>query len=174
MYRWLANAWFRWIGGPPAFRVWGKARRERAWREVEVHATARRDMDSRWPAPFWRGTCITWTDHVVAVGWDFAEMVLREQLREPASRERPVEVAGGRLRGRVPTATEILAHEIGHTWQATWLGPAYLWVGACFTLFREGPHWYNGFENQASAEGLFGGVVTGSVRPGLWERVAAR
>jgi hypothetical protein len=175
MYRMLANAWFRWLGGRPAFRVHGKGRREKDWREVEVYATPRRNLTSRWPAPFWRGTCITWTDRVIAVGVDFAEYVLREQMRSPASRESPVEVQGGRLRGArpVPTASEILAHEIGHTWQATRLGPLYLLAGACFTLFREGPHWYNGFENQASAEGLFGGIVSGSVLPELWERVRA-
>jgi hypothetical protein len=173
MYRLLANAWFRWLGGRPAFRIHGKGRRERDWREIEVHATSRRDMTSRWPAPFWRGTCICWTDRVISVGPDFAEAVLEEQIRNPASREFPVEVTGGRLREArsMPTASEILAHEIGHTWQARRLGPLYLLAGACFTLFREGPHWYNYFENQASAVGQFGGIVTGSVVPALWERV---
>src|SRR5262249_56940701 len=52
---------------------------------------------SRWPRPFFPGTCITWTSSAIAVGWDFALDVLREQMAEPASRERPVEVIGGRL-----------------------------------------------------------------------------
>src|SRR5260370_40377561 len=54
-------------------------------------------MDSRWPAPFFRGTLITWTAAVIALGRDFAEDILREQRDAPASRERPVEVRGGRL-----------------------------------------------------------------------------
>lgn len=83
-------------------------------------------------------------------------------------------MTGGRLRGRVPSASEILAHEIGHTWQARWLGPLYLLAGACLTLFREGPRWYNGFENQASFQGQFGGIVDVSVSPALWERVRKR
>jgi hypothetical protein len=174
MYRWIVNSWFRWLGGTPAFRVWGKGRRETVWRVVDVFATSRRDSDSRWPRPFWAGTCIAWTDAVVAVGWDFAEALLRDQIRTPASREHPVEVQGGRLRGRLPRASEILAHEIGHTWQAGRMSAAYLLMGAAFTLFREGPHWYNWFENQASTEGQFGGIVTESVQPGLWEEVQSR
>src|SRR5262245_39715246 len=84
------------LGGRPAFRVYGKTRRETAWRVVDVFATHRRDRDSCWP--LWRGCCITWTAEVIAVGWDFALEVLREQAAEPASRARPVEVAGGRIR----------------------------------------------------------------------------
>src|SRR4051812_22880412 len=82
-----------------AFQVYGRARREKGWRVIDVFASRIRDYDSRWPRPFFPGVCITWTASAVAVGWDFAEEVLREQLAEPASRERPVEVAGGRLRG---------------------------------------------------------------------------
>jgi hypothetical protein len=180
MFNSLASAWFRLLGSP-CFRIHARARRERAWRVVDVFATHRRDADSRWPPFLWRGTCITWTSSVIAVGWDFAEEVLREQTGEPASRDRPVEVRGGRLhhlerRSRAgaepwPSASEVLAHECGHTWQAGWLGPAYLPVGAAVTLFREGPHWWNAFENQASEQGLFGGIVNGSVCAKLMERV---
>jgi hypothetical protein len=132
-------------------------------------------MDSRWP--LWRATCITWTDEVIAVGWDFAEAVLREQTAAPASRERPVEVAGGRLcdaqrrqaagGSSFPGASEVLAHECGHTRQMRRLGLAYWPVVGAVTLFREGPHWWNHFENQASETGLFGGIVNGSVCPQL-------
>ena len=72
-----------------------------------------------------------------------------------------------------PSASEILAHECGHTAQARRLGALYLPLGAAFTLFREGPAWYNHFENQASAEGLFGGIVGGSVCAELMERCRA-
>jgi hypothetical protein len=39
------------------------------------------------------------------------------------------------------------------------------------TLFREGPRWYNFFENQASEAGQFGGIVNGSVAPELADRL---
>src|SRR5688572_5999036 len=120
MFNPIASACFR-LAGTPAFRIYGKGRREQQWRVSEVHATRRRDVDSRGPAFPCRGTCITWTASVIAVGWDFAETVLIEQALEPASRDRPVEVAGGRLHddGRRkaagaragPTASEVLAHE---------------------------------------------------------------
>jgi hypothetical protein len=175
MFHALATACFRLLGARPAFRIHGKGRREQAWRVVDVVATHRRDMDSRWPSLLWRGTCITWTDSLIAVGWDFAEEVLREQRAEPASRERPVELPDGclrsRARSRLPTASEVLAHEIGHTWQGRRLGLVYWPVGALFTLWREGPHWWNWFENQASAEGQFGGIVNGSVCAELQARV---
>jgi hypothetical protein len=180
MFNRLATVWFRRLG-VPCFEVYGKARREKEWRVVGVYATHRRNADSRWPPMLFRGTCVTWTSSVIAVGWDFAEEVLREQVSEPASRERPVEVRGGRLRdlnrrteaGATPWASagEVLAHECGHTWQAATLGWAYLPLGAVLTLFREGPHLWNRFENQASEQGLFGGVVNGSVLPGLMERL---
>jgi hypothetical protein len=138
-------------------------------------------MDSRWPPYFFRGTCITWTSSIISVGWDFAEEVLREQVTEPASRDRPVAVAGGRLHdldrrvagggGPWGSASEVLAHECGHTAQAHRLGWLYLPAGACFTLFREGAHWFNHFENQASEEGLFGGIVNDSVCPELMARL---
>jgi hypothetical protein len=172
----LTHAWFRWLGGSPCFRVHAKGRRENTWRVVDVFASHRRDMDSRWPPP-WRGTCIAWGARVIAVGWDFAEEVLREQAVRPASRERPVEVVGGRLRADEPrpvvlsdgvlTASQILAHECGHTAQAVRLGCLYWPVGAAFTCWGEGRRWWNWFENQASEEGQLGGIVNGSVCPQL-------
>jgi hypothetical protein len=176
----IISSGLRWLGGTPCFRVWGKARPEKTWRVVDVYATHRRDLDSSWPAFLWRGTCITWTTAVIAVGWDFAEQVLREQRDEPASRDSPVEVIGGRLRDPARRATaggpafarasEVLAHECGHTWQARWLSLGYWIVGAAMTLFREGAHWWNHFENQASEQGQFGGLVNGSVCPELLRR----
>src|SRR5262245_22327226 len=183
MFDALATAAFR-LAGRPAFRIHGRARRETDWRVIDVHATARRNLDSPWPSFLFRGTCVTWTSSIVAVGWDFAESVLREQVSEPASRDHPVQVAGGRLKDLArrtaagaepwPSCCEVLAHEIGHTWQALRLGILYLPAGALFTLWREGSHWYNHFENQASESGLFGGIVNGSVREDLLARVRAR
>ena len=43
------------------------------------------------------------------------------------------------------------------------MGIVYLPTGALFTLWREGPHWWNWFENAASEQGQFGGIVPGSV-----------
>ena len=173
----LATAWFGWLGGQPAFRIHAKGRPEHDWRVIDVLASDRRDLASRWPRPFWPGTCIAWTAAVIAVGWDFAESVLCEQRIAPASRAHPVEVPGGRIhaasRPGSPTASEVLAHECGHTWQAVRLGWLYWPVGAAFTLFREGPRWYNYFENQASEEGLFGGIVNGSVCQELMSHLRA-
>jgi hypothetical protein len=184
MVNWLLSAWLRRLGGTPCFRIHGKSRRESAWRIIDVFATHRRDSDSRWFAPFWRGTCITWTAEVIAIGWDFAERVLREQAADPASRERPVEVAGGRIRdwqrrtaagaSSQVSASEVLAHECGHTRQVLRYGVAYWPIGGSLTLFREGPHWWNYFENQASEEGQFGGIVNGSVCGPLMERLQER
>jgi hypothetical protein len=147
---------------------------------VKVFATRMRDADSHWPAPFFRGVAITWAASAIAVGEDFAVAVLREQMEEPASRDRPVEVVGGRLRNSAqrwaaggpisPSWSEVLAHECGHTWQALRFGWLYLPIGALFTLWREGEGWVHWFENQASEEGLFGGIVSGSVRPDLMKR----
>ncbi len=175
MVRFMVNItlswWLRWLGGRPCFRIYGKGRREPAWRIIDVYATHRRNLGSRWP--LCSGTCITWTANVIAVGWDFAEMLLNEQKAAPASRDLPVEVASGRLRdasrreaaGAVSfhTASEVLAHECGHTWQARRLDPIYLPLVGSVTLFGEGKHFWNHFENQASEEGLFGGIVNGSV-----------
>ncbi len=172
MLSWL----FRRLSGRPAFRIYGNGRSEAGWREVAVLATSRRNLTSRWP--FFGGTCITWTPRIIAVGWDFAESVLHEQMAAPASRENPVEVAGGRLRdaerraavdsSSFARASEILAHECGHTAQARRFRPLYLTIGATFTWWREGPHWWNWFENQASETGQFGGIISGSVHPDLW------
>jgi hypothetical protein len=176
----LATALVR-LSSRRAFRVYGKAKRERDWRVIDVFATRIRNYDSRWPM-FFRGTCIAWTASAIAVGWDFAEEVLREQMDSPASREHPVEVIGGRLNdwprrqaagGSVwPSASEVLAHECGHTLQARRLSWLYLPTGALFTLWREGPRWYNAFENQASEQGQFGGIVNGSVCAELMSKVS--
>ncbi len=69
------------------------------------------------------------------------------------------------------SASEILAHECGHTWQVLRMGLLYWPVGGAVTLFREGPHWWNFFENQASELGQFGGIVNGSVCPELMRRM---
>lgn len=170
------------LGGTPCFRIHGKAKVEADWRIIDVFATQRRNLESRWP--FWRGTCITWTDRVVVVGWDFAESVLREQRERPASRDLPVEVVGGRIRDGTrravsggpsfAAASEILAHECGHTYQAICLGPAYLPLVGSVTLFQEGPRWWNHFENRASEDGMFGGIVNGSVAGELLDRMTER
>jgi hypothetical protein len=159
------------LSAEPCFRVWGKARWERDWSEIAVYATERRNLDSK--LPLWRGCCITWTAYAIAVGWDFAADLVREQAAEPASPEHPVEVQGGRLRDLErrtavgappwPTAGEIMAHECGHTGQARRLGLVYWPLGAALTPWREGPRWYNAFERQASEVGQFGGFVNGSV-----------
>ncbi|MFL5340476.1 MAG: hypothetical protein ACJ8F7_10015 [Gemmataceae bacterium] len=175
----LASAWLRRIGGAPCFRIYGKAKSEAGWRTIDVFATHRRDRLSPWP--LWRGTCITWTDSVMAVGWDFAEALILEQTQFPASREHPVEVAGGRLRhaerrraaggGDNISAAEVMAHECGHTLQARRLGALYWIVGAALTRYREGERWRNWFENQASETGQFGGFVPGSVCGELMRRL---
>ncbi len=180
MFNPLASSWFRWLSGPPCLRVYGKSKRTADdWRTIDVYATPRRNRDSR--LPLFRGTCITWTSHVIAVGWDFAEQLLREQAREPASRDLPVIVKGGRLRdcarrleagaSEYVPASEVMAHECGHTWQATRLGMLYWPIGGSVTLFREGPHFWNRFENQASEIGMFGGLVNGSVCAALMARL---
>ena len=181
MFDRLATSWFRSLG-KPCLRVYGKAQSERDWRIVEIHATHRRDLDSTWPAFLFRGACITWTSQIVAVGWDFAETVLREQIDRPASREFPVSVLSGRLNDperrrnqNFPgwaSCSELMAHECGHTAQARRMGGLYWLIGAGFTRCREGYRWWNHFENQASEEGVFGGIVRGSVcerlRSSLW------
>jgi hypothetical protein len=66
----------------------------------------------------------------------------------------------------------VLAHECGHTWQMLRMGLLYWPVGASVTLFRDGPHWWNRFENQASELGQFGGIVNGSVCAELMRRIS--
>lgn len=171
---WLTD-WLKYLAREPCFQVHGKSIYESTWRVIHVHAISRRDRSSRWP--LWRGTCITWTSSVIAVGLDFAHSLLHEQAEQPNSREFPLTVQGGRLLDRnrraragasiMPSAGEVMAHEIGHTWQALRLGPAYLPLVGAVTLFREGDRPWNYFENQASAVGMFGGIVNGSVRPRL-------
>jgi hypothetical protein len=167
---WLTD-YLRWIGGRPTLRIRGKVRCERAWRIIDVYASARRNRDSCWP--LLRASCVTFTSEIIVVGWDFAQELLREQGECPASPSRSIEVAGGRLRdwrrrvhagaGETPLLGEILAHECGHTWQALRIGPAYLALVGSVTLLHEGPRAWNRFENEASALGQFGGIVNGSV-----------
>jgi hypothetical protein len=176
----MYNAWFTALHrslARPAFWIFGKARREPDWRVISVHATDRRNWDSPWPRPFFAGTAITWTDSVIACGWDFAEEVLAEQLENPATPDDPVCVLAGRLRDperrlaagapALPTCSEVLAHECGHSAQARRLSWLFLPKGAVFTLFREGDGWPHAFENDASEQGLFGGIVPGTVHPRL-------
>jgi hypothetical protein len=177
----LLTRWLRWLGGPPCFQIYGRARTEPAWRIVDVYATTRRNSGSGWP--LCQGTCITWTSRIIVVGWDFADDLLHEQVDAPASREHPVRVAGGRissLRAReaagsssFASAAEILAHECGHTWQVLRLRDAYLPLVGSVTLFGEGRHFWNHFENQASEIGQFGGLVNGSVCAELMARIRA-
>jgi hypothetical protein len=183
-------SWLDWIGVARAFRVYGKGKAERNWRVIDIVASPRRNMCGGWPII--AGTCITWSARMIAVGWDFAESVLREQIAAPVCRDKPLEVFAGRLRrgpgsagvspannqmcaGERPArqASEVLAHECGHTYQALRLQPLYLVIGGALTWWGEGRYWWNGFENQASATGLFGGIVNGSIHPELWARVAA-
>jgi hypothetical protein len=108
----LVDDWVGWISGSPTFQIYGKARRELHWRVIRIYATPRRNRDSLWPPPFWRGTCITWTHVAIGIGIDFAEMVLREQrasrhhagilLKLPVADFviRPAVLPPARLRGR--------------------------------------------------------------------------
>jgi hypothetical protein len=174
----LVNPVMHWLAGMPCFRIYARSWREKAWRVAAVYAVHRRNTDSRWP--LLRDSCTTWAADLIAVGWDFAAEVLAEQRAEPASRQRPVRVVGGTLSdlakrqaagGTVlPSCSEIMAHECGHTLQALRMGPIYLPLVGSVTLFREGPHPRNRFENEASAQGLFGGIVNGSVCAALMGR----
>ncbi len=112
-----------------------------------------------------------------------AEEILHEQAKQLASRTFPVEVLGGRLKDlnkrlaggtiSLPGVSEVLAHEVGHTWQALRLGPYYLPFVGAVTLFREGKQAWNHFENEASEQGLFGGIVNGSVCDPLMKTLLA-
>jgi hypothetical protein len=174
----MLSALLRWLGGPPAFRIYGKGVREPAWRIIDVLASRRRNAADGWP--ILAGTCITVSARLIIVGWDFAADVLREQSACPASRTSPLAVAAGTCDDAArriaagapaaPSASEILAHECGHTYQAARLGPLYLPAGALLTWWREGRFWWNRFENQASEVGLFGGIVAGSAHPDLHAR----
>jgi hypothetical protein len=175
------TALLRRLGGTPCFRVYGKGGPERDWRVIDVYASPRRDRASRWP--LCRATCTTFTPELVVVGWDHALEVWREQLCQPASRDGPVVVAGGRLRDcdrrlaaggeACAPSSEVLAHECGHTWQARRMrsGLLYLPVVGAVTLFGEGRRPWNFFENQASEVGQFGGLVEGSASAELLRRL---
>jgi hypothetical protein len=169
LHDWFSS-WLRECGGPPCFRIWGRAETERDWRQIDVLATARRNRDSGWP--MWAGVCITWTDSVIAVGCDFAEQLLRELAVFAVSRSSPVMIPTGRLRGAgIPSNCEILAHEIGHTWQARRLGGFYWPLVGALTRFREGSHWWNFFENNASQIGVFGGIIAGTLQHEVMQRL---
>jgi hypothetical protein len=160
---------------PPAFRVYGRGKREHSWHIVNVLVTQRRNRNSRWP--LWRGRCITWTSSIISVGADFGQRFLDEQACDPATCLRPAMVSGGRMRDANRrmmagarewcTATEVLAHECGHTWQARRLGDVYWLLVGSVTMFGEGPHSWNFFENQASEEGQLGGLVDHSINMDL-------
>lgn len=170
LHEWVSS-FYRLVQGTPAFRVYGKGRSESRFSVIDIYATSLRDFSSG--VPLMAGVCITWTSTVISVGWDFAEGVVREQVESPASRQYPVTVRGSRLndahrRQTVsapawPSHSEVLAHECGHTAQGRRMGGLYWLVGALLTRCREGPRWWNRFENQASEGGQFGGIVSGSV-----------
>jgi hypothetical protein len=58
----------------------------------------------------------------------------------------------------------VMAHECGHTAQARRLGMTYLPLVGPVTLCREGNRWWNHWENNASEQGLMGGIAE-IVRP---------
>jgi hypothetical protein len=167
----IVTSLIRACSGRPCFRIYGRASYEPDWHVIDIFATHRRDYSSRWP--LWRATCITWASSVIAVGWDFASWIIRDEKETPTSREKPVTVLGGRLRvaaprlavgaAAAPTAAEILAHECGHSGQARRFGALYWPLVGPVTLTREGWHWWNHFENQASETGQYGGIVAGTV-----------
>lgn len=167
----LFTAWLRRHGGEPCFRVYAKGVNEPRWHVADVFATHRRDRRSRWP--LFRGALITWTSGVIAIGWDHAREIIREQAFDVTTPDRPLAVCAGRLRDVnrrakaggdwVPTLCEVMAHECGHTAQGRRLGGFYWALVGPVTLFGEGVRWWNRWENDASANGLFGGIVPGSV-----------
>lgn len=163
-----ASALLKLTSGQPAFRIYGRASYEPEWHEIDIYTTHRRNFTSRWP--LWKGQLITWTSSIIAMGCDFAERMLQELADRPTTRDNPIEVLGGRLCiGRhcdldPPAACEVIAHECGHTGQARRWGGWYWAAGATLTLFREGEHRRNHFENEASETGQFGGIVPGSMR----------
>lgn len=150
-----------------SFRIWGRTRHESDWRQIRVVVTPCRNLSSRWP--LLRGTCTCWGPNLIAVGEHFAQALFQQLSETPVRPECPVAVVAGRLTDpdrrlaaggpAVPSPAEVLAHEIGHTAQARRLGLLYLPLVGALTLFREGPYWWNHFENEASLIGLFGGLV---------------
>ncbi len=181
VHDWVSSA-FRIFGGTPCFQVYGRGRAERHFHVIDIYAADRRNRDSRWP--LFRNTCITWTANLIAVGWDFAETFLQEQIQQPATRENPITVVAGRLRDNKrrldaggpchASASELMAHECGHTAQARRMGGLYWILGAMFTQFREGEGWWHHFENQASEIGMLGGIVEGSVCSNLQKKPNAK
>lgn len=171
----LVTNLLRRLSDRPAFRIYGKAKYESDWHVIDVFANSRRNCESPWP--LWRGHCITLSQGVIAVGWDFAESLCSELAQFPVSQKQPVCVIGGSLRDSARrqkaggdvwySNRELLAHECGHTGQARRFGFLYWPTGATVTLFREGPRWWQRFENQASETGLFGGIVPGTLHPRL-------
>jgi hypothetical protein len=170
LHEWVSS-FYRLARGTPAFRVYGKGRSEPDYSVIDIYATSLRDFGSG--VPLMEGSCITWTSSLISVGWEFAAELLREQITSPASRQFPVGVLGTRLNDPFrrhavsaspwPSHSEILAHECGHTAQARRMGGLYWLIGAALTLCREGPNWWNEFENRASEGGQFGGIVSGSI-----------
>jgi len=154
-----------------AFRVWGKTIGEHDWRLIRVHASPSRNAASRWP--FLKGCCTCWSADLIAVGSDFADLLLNDPAVAEITQESPVMVQGGTLSNPqvrlavgapgTPTAAEIMAHEIGHTAQARRYRFLYLPLVGAVTRFGEGPRWWNRFENEASSIGQFGGIVPGSI-----------
>lgn len=168
--------WLGLHGYVPCLEVFGKGRAEKGWRLIRIFGGKRRNRDSRWPLV--AGTCTTWSSTAIAVGWDFAVELLAEHERRAVTTMSPVEVGAGRLRDQARrrehdlstfcTAAEIMAHECGHTAQAVRLGPAYLPIVGSVTLFREGPRIWNHWENDASENGLYGGIARFLLEPDLW------
>lgn len=171
----LATAALKSFGATVAFCILGRGRGEREWSEIAVVANHRRDANSRWP--LWRNHCMTLTANLIAVGWTHAAALLAEQRMTPASAAEPVRVCGGRLRDAVRRAavgadcgvslSELMAHECGHTAQARRMGFLYWPIVGAVTLFREGPHWWQRYENEASEHGEFAGILDGTIHPRL-------
>jgi hypothetical protein len=161
------TGFLRRYGAQPCLRIYAKGKAEPDWRVVDLVALERRNHRSGWP--FFQGSCTTWSSSVIGVGWEFALAFFEEQVARPASREHPIEVSGGRLRiasrrrkalaSPYPSFSEVVAHECGHTAQAIRLGAAYLPLVGSVTLLREGERWWNRWENDASEQGLFGGIA---------------
>jgi hypothetical protein len=128
--------------------------------------------------------CTCWSADLIAVGLDFAQDLLAAEGVWQVTREQPVMVVGGsltdsarrRLAGGLPhpSAAELLAHEIGHTLQARRYRLLYLPLVGTVTRFGEGPHWWNRFDNEASAFGPFGGIVPGCMLHQSFQNRSAR
>lgn len=73
-----------------------------------------------------------------------------------------------------PSFSEVMAHECGHTAQALRLGAFYLPLVGAVTLAREGNHWWNYWENDASAQGQMGGIAQVVLPIDQWPTDAAK